>query len=171
MRIVFIITAFFLADRPTGYLSSDQIHFIEPPCKISDVLQLKNKKLQSDFFKQLDSIHRMQYPDGNPDSAIFIDMTPKMLNQFLKDIDTAVLSKTGRFEKEYHFKIAPKGFTDPATCKDKITIEFYPGSCGYRIVIDNTFLVQPNWCTESEVSYYFKIRNGLIVDFGRQAAG
>jgi len=100
-----------------------------------------------------------------------IDLNPTLLAQFLKDINQKALVNNGQFEKEYHFNIAPKGYSDPKTCKDKISIEFYPDKCGYRMVIWNTFLVETDWCTESQVIYSFEIRGDQIMDFHRNEAG
>lgn len=141
-------------------------------CSALDFLNLKDEKLQSDFFKQLDSIRKAQYPNNNEqENEIMVDITPALLKFFLKDIDKAILSKNASFEKEYHFNIAPKGYTDPKKCKDKISVEFYQEHCSYRIVIWNTFLVQDDWCSEHQVIYSFEIKDDQIINFGRNEAG
>lgn len=140
-------------------------------CQAVDLMKLQNKELQNDFFKQLDSIRHIQYPNNDQETEIMVDFTPAMLKQFLKDIDTATLSKTGRFEKEYYFNIAPKGYSDPKVCKDKISVEFDFATCTYRMVIWNSFLVEPNWCTEHQVVYGFTIKNNKIIDLERNEAG
>jgi hypothetical protein len=145
-----------------------------PLCQSSDFMLLKDKKMQAAFFQQRDSVLRVQYPGGNREPGereIFVELTPAMLNQFLKDIDLTVLREKGEFEKEYYFKIAPKGYTDPAKCKDKIVVTYYPDECSYRIEIHNTFMVEDGWCTESQVSYGFKIEGKKIKGFSRNAAG
>ena len=140
-------------------------------CQRLDFLKLQDKKLQNIFFKQLDSTRHIQYPNNDQEKEIMIDLNQKLLDQFLKDIDQTAFSKTGRFEKEYHFNIAPKGYSDPAICKDKISIEFYPENCSYRMMIWNTFLAEPDWCTESQVIYSFEIKGDKIAGFERNEAG
>ena len=100
-----------------------------------------------------------------------VDLTPEYLDKFLADLDQDSLSMNNRFEKDYHFNVAPKDYTDPEICKDKIGITFDKEHCSFRLNIYNTFLVEPDWCTESMVVYGFIISNGKIVDFGRQEAG
>lgn len=140
-------------------------------CQASDFLKLQDKKIQDIFFRQLDSTRRTQYPNNDQEKEIMVDLNPSLLMQFLKDIDRTVLSKTGRFEKEYHFNTAPEGFSDPASCKDKISIEFSTENCRYRMMIWNTFLAEPDWCTESQVIYDFEIKGDKITGFERNEAG
>ena len=140
-------------------------------CKAMDFMRLQNKALQDDFFIQLDSIRHVQYPNNDQAIGITVDLTPALLIQFLKDIDQDSLIKNERFEKEYHFNIAPEGYSDPPKCKDKISIEYYPESCKYRMVILNTFLSESNWCTGHQVVYSFGIKGDRVVDFGRNEAG
>lgn len=138
---------------------------------ITDFLKLKNNELRLDLLAKIDSIRKVQYPDNDQESSIMIDLTAEYLSRFLSDIDSDSLTKNQRFEKEYHFDIAPKGFTDPADCKDKIAVSLDKEDCSFRLNIFNTFLVEPNWCTESMVVYGFKIKNNRIIDFWRQEAG
>jgi len=140
-------------------------------CSAVDFIKLENKGLQKSFFTQLDSIRKVQYPDNDQETEIFVDLTPRLLNQFLKDINKDYLIKNGDFEKEYNFNISPPDYTDHIDCKDKIKIKYYPNSCSFRMEIHNTFLVPDNWCTESMVVYGFTIRDGKITDFGRNVAG
>ena len=51
-----------------------------------------------------------------------VDLTPEYLNKLLLDINQDLLMQNNRFEKEYHFIIAPENHTDPKICKDKIEI-------------------------------------------------
>ena len=139
--------------------------------KILDFLKLKDNELQTIFFSKLDSIRKVQYPDNNQEISIMVDLTPKYLNKFLSDIISDSLSTIKRYEKEYHFNIAPKDFTDPEICMDKITVNFDVEHCSFRLNVFNTFLVEPNWCKESKVVYGFKIKSGKIIDFWRQEAG
>ncbi len=134
-------------------------------------MKLKNKEISTSFFTQLDSIRRVQYSKNDQETEIFVDINPNILIQFLKDIDQVELSKNGQFEKEYHFNIAPIGYSDPPKCKDKISIQFFPETCKYRMVIWNTFLVEPDWCTESQVVYSFEIKDNQIKNFWRNEAG
>ena len=100
-----------------------------------------------------------------------VDLTPEYLIEFFADINLDSLTANKQFEKEYHFNIAPKEYTDPQICKDKIDVSFDAENCSFRLNVYNTFLVEPDWCTESMVVYGFKIKNDKIVDFWRQEAG
>jgi hypothetical protein len=100
-----------------------------------------------------------------------VDLTPEYLNTFLSDIDIDSLNAQKRFAKTYHFNIAPKGYTDPEKCEDKIEVRFDEKNCSFQLLIYNTFLVEPDWCTESVVIYGFSIKKREIVDFWRQEAG
>lgn len=135
----------------------------------SDILKLKNKKLQNDFFHLLDSTRKVQYPKNNQDTNIFVDLTPKFLQQFLTDLDMDQLNKTGEFEKIYHFNIAPPKFSDSKDCKDKISISFNKTSCNFRMLIYNSFFAE--WCQESIVIYEFQINEDRITNFWRTEAG
>jgi len=139
--------------------------------EIIDFLKLKDNGLQIDFFSKLDSIRKVQYPANDQETSIMFDLSPEYLNKFLVDIDIDSLSVKNQFEKEYHFNIAPLDFTDSEICKDKIAVSFDVKDCSFRLNIYNTFLVEPNWCTESMVVYGFKIKNDKVVDFWRQEAG
>ena len=133
--------------------------------------------------------------------SIMVDITPEYLNKFLTDLDQDTLMVKKGFDKEYHFDIAPQGYTDSKICMDRIEVDFDEEKidwfietiqslpiifkplrtkgtekgdeekCTFRLKIFNTFLVQPDWCTESMVIYGFKIENGNLVDFWRQEAG
>jgi len=134
-----------------------------------DFLKLANKNIQTDFFHQLDSIRKVQYPKNDQETAIFVDLTPKLLDKFLRDLNKDEFSKTGNFEKEYNFNIAPPKYTDSKECKDKISITFDKRTCSFRLVINNEFFAE--WCQESTVIYGFKINGNKISDFGRNEAG
>ncbi|WNJ20335.1 hypothetical protein [Pontibacter sp. G13] len=138
---------------------------------ISDFLKLNQQDLQTDLFVKIDSIRKVQYPENDQETSIMVDLTAEYLTQFLNDIDVDSLAKNQQFEKKYHFNIAPEGFTNPTDCKDKIAVSFDDKDCSFRLNIYNTFLVEPNWCTESMVVYGFKIKNSRIIDFWRQEAG
>ncbi len=142
----------------------------QPASSALDFMQLNNKEFQNKFFILLDSVRNFQHPPNDKEKEMMVDLNQKLLNQFLKDIDTKEFSKNNTFEKEYHFNIAPKNYSDPADCKDKISVQYFPGK-GYRVVIFNTFLVEPNWCTEHTVVYGFEIKGNRIINFGRNEAG
>ncbi|MBD8489690.1 hypothetical protein IFO69_13115 [Echinicola sp. CAU 1574] len=139
--------------------------------KTEDFLNLKDKELQADFFYKLDSIRKVQYPNNDQEASITVDLTPEYLIEFLADINSDSLTANKQFEKEYHFNIAPKDYTGSEICKDKIAVSFDAENCSFRLNIYNTFLVEPDWCTESMAVYGFKIKNDEIVDFWRQEAG
>jgi hypothetical protein len=150
---------------------SEQIDSTNCTGNTVDFLKLKDKELQVDFFSKLDSIRKVQYPDNDQETSIMVDLTPEYLIKFLTDIDSDSLTANNQFEKEYHFNIAPKDYTDPEVCKDKIAVSFDVKNCSFRLNVYNTFLVEPDWCTESMVVYGFKISNGRIIDIWRQEAG
>ncbi|SFT43354.1 hypothetical protein SAMN05216474_0540 [Lishizhenia tianjinensis] len=139
--------------------------------KAEDFLKLKGTGLQADFFSKLDSIRKVQYPNNDQETSIMVDLTLEYLKEFLADINLDSLTANNQFEKEYHFNIAPKGYTDPEICKDKIAMNFEAKNCSFRLSVYNTFLAQPDWCVESMVIYGFKIENDKIVHFWRQEAG
>ena len=149
----------------------EQIELRKCSGTICDFLKLDQQDLQTDLFVKIDSIRNVQYPDNDQDTTIMVDLTAEYLARFLNDVDVDSLTNNQRFEKEYHFNIAPKGYTDPTDCKDKIEVSFDDKDSSFRLNIYNTFLVEPNWCTESMVVYGFKIKNSKIVDFWRQEAG
>jgi hypothetical protein len=134
-----------------------------------EFLKLMDKHIKAGFFQQLDSIRKVQYSKNDQDTDIFVDLTPKLLDKFLKDLNKDQLAKTGNFEKEYNFNIAPKKYKDSKECKDKISITYDKKYCGFRLVIYNEFFAE--WCQESTVVYGFKINGDRIYDFSRNEAG
>lgn len=151
--------------------SSEQTVSITCSGKAIDFLKFKGEKLLADFFFKLDSIRKLQYPNNDQETSIMVDLTQEYLMVFLSDINSDSLNANKRFEKEYHFNIAPKDYIDPKICKDKIAVSFDAENCSFRLNVYNTFLVETDWCTESMVVYGFKIKNDKIVDFWRQEAG
>tara|TARA_R110001592_G_scaffold314900_2_gene590687 strand:- start:19 stop:597 length:579 start_codon:yes stop_codon:yes gene_type:complete len=149
----------------------EQIKLSKCSGTIRDFLKLDQQDLQTNLFVKIDSIRNVQYPDNDQETTIMVDLAVEYLTRFLNDIDVDSLTENQQFEKEYHFNIAPKGYTDPVDCKDKIAVSFDDKNCSFRLNIYNTFLVEPNWCTESMVVYGFKIKNSTIKDFWRQEAG
>ena len=140
-------------------------------CSAATFLKLKESLCRESFLTQLAAIRQKQYPSNDQEVSIMVDLTPEYLEKFLHDIDIYLFTTNNYFEKEYHFNIAPEGYTDPKVCKDKITISFNSENCSFTLKIFNTFLVEPNWCTESMVIYSFKIEGDRIIDFWRNEAG
>lgn len=134
-----------------------------------EFLKLANKNIQIDFFHQLDSIRKVQYPKNDQDTTIFVDLSPNLLDKFIRDLNKVVFSKTGNFEKEYDFNLAPPKYTDSKECKDKISITFDKRTCSFQLVIYNKFFAE--WCQETTVIYGFKINTNKISNFGRNEAG
>ncbi len=134
-----------------------------------DILILLDQKNQADFFHQLDSLRRSQYPDNDQDTAIFFDITPKLLNRFLRDLNKDQLIKTGKFEKVYYFNIAPAGYKDSKKCTDKISLRFSKETCSFHITIFNEFFAE--WCQESTVSYIFQVKGNKISFLDRYETG
>jgi hypothetical protein len=153
---------------PAGSQKADSVSC---PGSSMDFLKLEDHEMQTDFFACLDSIRKVQYPDDDQEVSIMVDLTPAYLNEFLADIDLDALSQNNHFERAYHFNLAPEGFTDPEICKDKIAVSFDVEHCSFRLNIYHTFLVEPDWCTESMVVYGFKIKHDEIFGFWRQEAG
>jgi hypothetical protein len=137
----------------------------------ADFLKLKNNTLQIIFFNKLDSIRKVQYPKNNHEVSIMVDLTPKYLNDFLTSINLDSLSQNNMFGKDYHFNVAPKGYSDPKVCDDRIEVYFDKSNCQFTMKIYNTFLVENDWCTESMVIYGFTISGKSIVSFSRNEAG
>lgn len=140
-------------------------------CSSLDFIKLKEKDLQVSFWNNLDSIKKIQYPNNSQEVDIMFDLTPQYLDNFIANINKDILEKNNHFEKEYFFNIAPKGYSDSTICIDKISITFDAQSCRFKIKIFNTFLIDSESCTESVVTYGFKIKNGNIIEFWRNEAG
>jgi len=143
----------------------------QPDCSPTDFTKLKDKKLQDNFFTQLDSVKKVQYPKNDQDTKNAVDLTPKMLNQFLKDFNLETFKKTGIYENYYFFNISPPQFKDSKICKDKISVQYFSESCTYRMIVENVYIVENNCIGGQQVSYNFKIIKNKIVDFGRDEAG
>lgn len=134
-----------------------------------DFMKLEDKNIQAAFFHQLDSIKKVQFPNNDQDTTIYVDITPKILENFLMNLDKDQLAKTGEFEKEYNFNIAPPNFTYSKECKDRISITFDKNKCSFRLVIINQFFSE--WCQESIVIYDFRILEDKITNFERYLVG
>lgn len=137
----------------------------------ADLLNLKKKELQTEFFVMLDSIKNVQYPSNDQDSCNSVDLSPDLLKQFLNDIDIDSLKSSNLYTALYNFNIACHGFKDSDRCMDKISFQFFPETCGYRIVIENSYLVEGACIGGSQVNYGFKIKGDRIVNLSRQEAG
>lgn len=148
-------------------LSQDTFYLTQT--KASDILYLKNPTIQKSFFRQLDSMLKIQYPKNDQEKDIFVDLTPKMLDQFLSDLDTNLLIKNGAFDKSYHFNIAPPMYKDTKTCSDQITLEYDVHSNYFSLIISNRFYAE--WCQESAVRYFFILTKNTIRIIGRSEAG
>ena len=140
-------------------------------CNIAatDILKLRDATIQADFFHQLDSIRKVQYPNNDQDTAIFVDFTPILIDRFLKDLNKEQLTSKGEFKKEYNFNISPPQYKDSKECRDKISLTFDNITCNFRITIFNEFFAEG--CQESTVTYVFQIRSNKISNFGRYETG
>ena len=145
--------------------------FTTSDCSPAIIKKLHDKRLMASFFDQLDSVRRIQYPHNDQDAGNSVDLNPKMLSQFISDINTETFSKTGTFQKHYFFDMAPASYKDSEKCKDVISIQFIPSSCSFRIEIHNAYPVENDCAGGSQVSYHFKIQNNNIVNFSRNEAG
>ena len=141
--------------KDTPVLRPDASHLFQN--KASDILYLNNPILQKSFFRQLDSILKIQYPNNDQDKDIFVDLRPKMLSRFLSELDTTTLIKNGAFDKSYHFNNAPPMYKDTKACSDQITLEYDTHSNFFTLIISNRFYAE--WCQESAVRYFFIITN------------
>ena len=140
-------------------------------CTAADFKRLGDPVIFRSFFNCVDSMRRAQYPLGDQDTTLSVDISPGVMKEFVTGLDYSLLEKTGEAAMEFHFNVAPKGYTDPPACKDKVSVHFDPGSCRFRMVVYNTFLVPPNWCTEGTVVYAFTVGRNRVLDFYRDEAG
>ena len=177
---IFLLTIIGCADSTheekslkTEKLSEPTTSVITPnSCSAKDLLELRNPALQYDFFRQLDSIRKVQYPNNDQDTNNSVDITPNLLRKFLAEINADTLQQNEIYEGYYFFNIAPPQYVDSKKCRDKITIQYFGKECGFRIIIDNVYLVEKEGCIGgSQVLYGFKIVGGKIVDFTRNEAG
>ncbi len=169
--IIILSLGFIKIQKQENFNSKTNVQINTTSCDTSPIafLKLTEKKIQVDFFHQLDSIKKDQYPNDDLDTNIFVDITPKLLNKFLGDLNEELFIETGSFEKEYNFNIAPPQFVDSKECLDKISITFEKNTCSFHMIIYNEFFA--DWCQESTVVYGFKIIGNKISDFRRNEAG
>ncbi len=123
------------------------------------------------FFHCVDTVRRFQYPKGDQDTTISVDIPRHILHDFLRYLDDDALRLSGEAEMEFQFNIAPKGYIDPAVRKDKVSIRFFPERCRFRMVVSTHFLVPPNWCQGAQVVYGFTIGQDRVLAFYRDEAG
>lgn len=140
-------------------------------CEAAGLKRLMEPALFESFFHCLDSMRHVQYPNGDQDTTHSVDMNPLVLSTFLERLDYPELISRGEAEMTFQFNIAPAGYSDPPVCTDKVTIQYLPDECAFRMVITSHFLVPPNWCTGQQVVYGFRIGPDRILDFGRNEAG
>ena len=138
-------------------------------CKVKNILLLKNKNLQADFFRKIDSITAVQYPKSK---AQTVNITPAIINKYLSDIEkdlSTQMADTTTFEKTYHYKLVPPEFAKQASnAKNKIYISFYPKGCVFTLhLLYSYYLKEHDVVVESSVIYYFTIIDGKIANFGR----
>ena len=140
-------------------------------CDAASITRLLEPALFESFFHCVDSMRRVHYPDDDQDTTIAVDLSPYMLEEFLRQVDYDEFQRIGECGVGFQFNIAPKGHRDPPACRDSVWVHFSPERCGFRMVVKSTFLVEPNWCIEHNVSYGFRIGKDRVVDFGRNEAG
>ena len=143
-------------------------------CKIKNILLLKNKTLQAEFFRKIEATTAEQYAERNRDETV--NITPAMLNKYLNDIENNLntqVADTTTFERMYHYKLVPPEFAQQASKeKNKIYIRFHPKGCDFSLyLLYSYYLKEHDVVVESSVIYYFTIINGKIANFGRDEAG
>lgn len=153
-------------------------------CSVDDFLLLRKKDVQQDFFKKMDSIFVVQYPNKK-DRENTINVTPEILNRYLKDINEqslrdslVVFNDVTLANKEYNFKFIPKSFHQWKTSnyKNTIYIRYSPNHCSFGLYINYSCIIdfedeEDKVIEEHLIFYHFKIVNGKIVDFGRNEVG
>lgn len=140
-------------------------------CDAADLKRLREPALFRSFFQCVDSMRRVDYPNDDQDTTIAVDLSPSMLEELLRQADFEEFQRTGECGVGFQFNIAPKGHRDPPACRDSVWVHFAPDRCEFRMVIKSTFLDEPNWCIEHNVSYGFRIGMDRILGFGRNEAG
>ena len=138
-------------------------------CKVKNILLLKNKTLQADFFRKINSVTAVQYPKSK---ARTVNITPAILNKYLSDIEkdlSTQVADTTTFERTYHYKLVPPEFAQQASKeKNKIYIRFHPKGCDFSLyLLYSYYLKEHDVVVESSVIYHFTIIDGKIVNFGR----
>ena len=138
-------------------------------CNLKVFLSLKNKTLQADFFRKIDSVTAVQYPEGK---APTVNITPAILNKYLSDIEKDLSQQPIDeiiAERTYHYKLVPPEFAKQASnAKNKIYISFYPKGCVFTLhLLYSYYLKEHDVVVESSVIYYFTIIDGKIANFGR----
>ena len=137
-------------------------------CKPLDFLQLKDSSLQDQLFIKIDSILKVQYPNNDKEN-IMVDLNKKWLDKFLNSINT----DTFKIKNSFTFKVQFGNTIDNSkdtTCLDDISIK-YNSNCSFTLTLSNYVLADPTWCSGVSVLYHFRLNNGKITSFGRNAAG
>ena len=139
-------------------------------CKVKNILSLKNKTLQAELFRKINSTTAEQYAERNRDETV--NITPAILNKYLSDIEkdlSTQVADTTTFERTYHYKLVPPEFAKQASnAKNKIYLSFYPKSCDFTLhLLYSYYLKEHDVVVESSVIYYFTIIDGKIANFGR----
>ena len=140
-------------------------------CSAIDFMQLSQKDIQTNFFYQLDSILKVQYPNNDQERCNSVDLTPYLLNEFLIKIDKETFQQSGEFTVIFNFNIACPKFYDSEICQDKISVRFFDKTCSFRIVIENNYMVEGDCIGGSQVVYGFDLQNSKVVNLNRQEAG
>ena len=105
-------------------------------CNLKVFLSLKNKTLQADFFRKIDSVTAAQYPEGK---APTINITPAILNKYLSDIEKDLSQQC---KKQNLYKLLPKRLCfHPASA---VLLLFKRTRCSSRI-IGNLLLYNHRW--------------------------
>ncbi|WP_454958438.1 hypothetical protein [Capnocytophaga sputigena] len=138
-------------------------------CKVKNILFLKNKNLQADFFRKINSVTAVQYPKSK---AQTVNITPAILNKYLSDIEKDLSQQPIDeiiAERTYHYKLVPPEFAKQANnAKNKIYISFYPKGCVFTLhLLYFYYLKEHDVVVESSVIYHFTIIDGKIANFGR----
>lgn len=138
-------------------------------CKVKNILLLKNKNLQADFFRKINSVTAVQYPKSK---AQTVNITPAILNKYLSDIEKDLSQQPIDeiiAERTYHYKLVPPEFAKQANnAKNKIYISFYPKGCVFTLhLLYSYYLKEHDVVVESSVIYHFTIIDGKIANFGR----
>lgn len=137
-------------------------------CKAEDFFLLKENDIQQDFFKNLDSVLLIQYPDGRK-KAMFTDITGVMLKTFVQNVDSMRFLKDKLADLLYYDDLAAVQGVG-GKLKQSIEISFDESICGFRLLLINYF-ESAEYADESSVVYSFRILNNRIVDFYRQEVG
>ncbi|WP_334126806.1 hypothetical protein [Empedobacter brevis] len=136
-------------------------------CKPEDILILTRKDMETEFFRKLDAVISKQYPEEKEKQTI--DITPELLNQFLRDLNINTLKNDSVFQKKYGVKLTSEN-TETRNESNTMELMYFPQDCTYRLSVNNYYETN-EFSDERSVSYSFKIENGHVTAFRRQEAG